>query len=62
MNNRILATVTVEEMESGFYYLLEGKPPVGPFPSEEIATEKAIEFLQGAMTRLVEQYINGENT
>lgn len=59
MADRIIATLNVEEMESGFYYVIDGKPPVGPFVSEEEATEKAIEFLQGAMTRLAEQFING---
>lgn len=60
MSNRVLATINVEEMESGFYYSLDGKQPVGPFSSEEEATDKALEFLEGAMTRLVEQFITGE--
>jgi hypothetical protein len=59
MAERILATVEIEEMESGFYYVVEGKPPVGPFVDEPAATEAAIKFLQGAMTRLAEQFITG---
>jgi hypothetical protein len=60
MSERILATVTVEQMESGFYFALPDRPPVGPFSTEEEATEKALAFLEGAFTRLVEQFITGE--
>jgi hypothetical protein len=62
MADRILATIDIEEMESGFYYLIDGKPPIGPFTDEPAATEAAIKFLQGAMTRLAEQFITGEKS
>lgn len=59
--SNVIATVNVEgDEEHGFFFSLGDRDPVGPFETEEIATEKALEFLQAAMTRLVEQTLNGE--
>lgn len=60
MSDGIIATVNVEETDEGFFYVLEGKEPVGPYADEELASQAAIDFLQAAMTRLVEQTLTGK--
>lgn len=59
--SNIVATINVEgDEEHGFFFILEDRDPVGPFETEEIATQEALDFLQAALTRLVEQTLNGE--
>lgn len=59
-DSNIIATINIEEVEDGFYFVIEGKKPVGPYADEALAAQAAIDFLQNAMTRLVEQAINGK--
>ena len=56
----VVATITIEETEEGFFYVLDGKEGVGPYPDEPAATQAAIDFFQEAMRLLVKQTLFGE--
>lgn len=57
----VIATLSVDQGEDNkFYYVLDGKQPVGPYDDEEQATRAAMNFLQAAMERLVTQALTGE--
>ena len=61
MTDRVLATASVLEDGGSFFYSLDdGASRVGPYDSQEAATEAATAFLTETYTRFVQEALFGD--